>query len=87
MEQLASRQQVVTNPTIMQVATDWFVDPTTGQQRRNANSKGAGGPRRFIDVLNQFDVTWDLSMISPDEFRARLPQEFRVSAVPTTGGL
>jgi hypothetical protein len=79
-EQLASRQQVVTNPTIMQVATDWFVDPASGQQRRNANSKGAGGPRRFIDVLNQFDLTWDLSMLSADEFRARLPQEFRVIA-------
>jgi hypothetical protein len=77
-EQLASRQQVVTNPTIMQVATDWFVDQATGQQRRNANSKGAGGPRRFIDVLNQFDLTWDLSMMSADEFRTRLPSEFRL---------
>jgi hypothetical protein len=79
-EQLASRQQVVTNPMIMQVATDWFVDPTTGQQRRNANSKGPGGPRRFIDVVSQFDLTWDLSMISAAEFRARLPQEFRRTA-------
>jgi hypothetical protein len=78
-EQLASRQQIVTNPAVMQVATDWFVDPTSGLQRRNANSKGAGGPRRFIDVLNQFDLTWDLSSLSPEEFRSRLPQEFSVA--------
>ena len=75
-EQLASRQQIVTNPTIMQIATDWFVEPSTGQQRKTANSKGAGGPRRFIDVLGQFDVTWDLSMMSPPDLRARLPTEF-----------
>ena len=79
-EQLASRQQIVTNPAIMQVATNWFVDASTGQQRRNANSKGAGGPRRFIDVLNQFDLTWDLSMLRPEELSARLPPEFRIAS-------
>jgi hypothetical protein len=76
-EQLASRQEVVTNKAIMQVATDWFVDPASGQQRRNANRKGAGGPRRFITVLKQFDVTWDLSSMSPQDLRGRLPTEFR----------
>jgi len=78
-EQLASRQQIVTNPSIMQVATDWFVDPISHQQRRNANSKGAGGPRRFVDILSQFDLTWDLSSMSPDELQGRLPQEFKSS--------
>lgn len=81
-EQLASRQQIVTNATVMQVATGWFVDPKSGEQRRSASSKGAGGARRFVDVLNQFDVTWDLSMLSPDELRARLPPEFRSAAAP-----
>jgi hypothetical protein len=80
-EQLASRQQIVTNPSIMQVATDWFVDPGSGQQRRNANSKGAGGPRRFVDVLNQFDLTYDLSSMSPEELHTRLPLEFRIGVV------
>jgi hypothetical protein len=75
-EQLASRQQIVTNPAIMEVATDCFVDPATGQQRRSANSKGGGGPRRFVDVLNQFDVTWDLSYLTSERLRAMLPREF-----------
>lgn len=75
-EQLASRQQIVTNPAIMNVATDLFVDPETGQQRKTANSKGSGGPRRFVSVLNQFDVTWDLSIMSAHQLRSMLPSEF-----------
>ena len=78
-EQLASRQQIVTNPTIMQVATNWFVDSTTGKQRKSANRKGRGGPRRFITVLSQFDVTWDLSLITPEDLHAHLPSEFKDS--------
>jgi hypothetical protein len=75
-EQMASRQQIVTNPVIMQLATDWFVDPATGQQRKNANSKGRGGPRRLIGVLDQFDVTWDLAAMATHDLRSRLPPEF-----------
>lgn len=75
-EQLASRQQLVTNPAIVGVATDLFVDSRTGQQRRSANSKGSGGARRFVNVLNQFDVTWDLSLMSAEQLRAMLPSEF-----------
>jgi len=78
-EQLASRQQIVTNPAIMRVATNYFVDPATGQQRRSANDKGAGGARRFVDVLNQFDVTWDLSSLSVDDLCAMLPSEFSIA--------
>lgn len=75
-EQLASRQQIITNPGIMQVATDWFVDLSTGQQNKMANSKKAGGARRFIDVLGQFDITWDLSMMPADALHNLLPKEF-----------
>lgn len=76
-EQLASRQQIITNPAIMQVASNWFVDSETGRQNKRANSKKAGGARRFIDVLAQFDVTWDLSMMSAESLLALLPTEFR----------
>jgi hypothetical protein len=79
-EQLASRQQVVTNPTIMQVATDCYVDPKTRRQLSSANRKGAGGARRFIDVLSQFDVTWDLSMMSPSDLHGHIGAEFPVAA-------
>lgn len=78
-EQLASRQQIITNPAVMQVASDLYVDPSTGRQNRHGNSKKAGGARRFIDVLAQFDRTWDLSMMSADDLRNLLPKEFRFS--------
>lgn len=76
-EQLASRQQIISSMPIMQVATDLFVDPATNLQNKHGNSKKAGGARRFIDVLGQFDVTWDLSMLSAENLRALLPAEFR----------
>lgn len=76
-EQFASRQQIVTNPAIMQVATDLFVDKNRMKANRRASSKGPGGPRRLIEVLGQLDVTWDLSMLTPDQLHARLPAEFR----------
>jgi hypothetical protein len=75
-EQLASRQQIVTNPAVMQVATDLFVDKERMRPNRSANTKGPGGPRRLIEVLGQFDVTWDLSMLTADQLRSRLPAEF-----------
>ncbi len=78
-EQLASRQQIVTNPAIMQIATDCFVDRATGKQRTGANTKGKGGPRRLITVIDQFDLTWDLSMVSTEELGSLLPDEFRPS--------
>lgn len=75
-EQLASRQQIITNPAIMQIATDLFVDRKTGNQNKHANSKKAGGARRFIDILGQLDVTWDLSLMPPTSLHELLPEEF-----------
>lgn len=80
-EQLASRQEIVTNPGILQAATYYFVDEIAGIQRKTANSKGRGGARRFIDVLKQFDVTWDLSALSGGDLLQMLPKEFTVTGL------
>lgn len=76
-EQLASRQQVVTNSAIVATATRLFVDPATGKLRKNSSGKGKGGPRRFIAILDQFDVTWDLSSLTESELADMLPTEFK----------
>lgn len=76
-EQIASRQELVTNPAIVQVATNCFVEPSTGRPRRGASTRGAGGAERFVKVLQQFDVTWDLSAISAAKLQSLLPEEFR----------
>lgn len=75
-EQLASRQWIITNPSIMQVASDLYVDPETGKQRKGAQSKKAGGVLRYKAVLDQLDVTWDLSMLSVSGLHELLPDEF-----------
>lgn len=75
-EQFASRQEIVTNGTVLAVATQLYVDPATGLQRRGAQTKNAGAARRLADVLNQFDVTWDLYATLASELQGILPTEF-----------
>ncbi len=78
-EQLASRQEIVTNPSIMSVATECFVDSATGRPRASASRKGAGGPRRLVAVLEQFDLAWDLSTLPAGALRTMLPPEFGIA--------
>lgn len=46
------------------------------QSKNSAQRKKAGGVLCFEDVLEQFDVTWDLSMMSAESLRELLPDEF-----------
>ncbi len=78
-EQLASRQELVTNPAVMAAATILYVDKDTNQPKRGAQTKSetkGGGPRRLAVVLNQFDVTWDLYAMQVKELLGVLPAEF-----------
>ncbi len=75
-EQLASRQEIVTNPGILELATKLYVDTTTERLKPRAGSKSSGSARRLIDVLDQFDLTWDLYASTGDELAAVMPKEF-----------
>ena len=75
-EQLASRQELVTNSAVMEVATQLYVDPATQKPKRSAQSQTAGGAVRLANVLNQFDVTWDLYAMIAKEMLGVLPEEF-----------
>jgi len=74
--QLAARQEIVTNASLMQLATDLYVDRATGKPKRGSAGKDAGSPRRLADVLNQFDVTWDLYSMASEGILNLLPKEF-----------
>jgi hypothetical protein len=76
-EQLASRQELVTNTAVMEVATVLYVDPSTGKPKRGSQTKSAGAVRRLADVLSQFDVTWDLYSAGLVELLGILPPEFK----------
>ena len=75
-EQLASRQELVTNPGIMELATRLYVEPESLRQKRLAGGKGGGSARRLSDVFEQFDLTWDLYASSGEELAAVMPKEF-----------
>jgi len=75
-EQLASRQELVTNKAVMEIATRLYINPKTGTPRKGAAGKSGGSARRLAEVLNQFDVTWDLYSMSSENLQSMLPKEF-----------
>jgi len=75
-EQLASRQELVTNNAVMGTATKLYIDPETNTPKRGAAGRSRGSVRRLAEVLNQFDITWDLYAMSADDLLVMLPHEF-----------
>jgi hypothetical protein len=75
-EQLASRQELVTNAGVVGAATALYFDPKTKKFRRGAGGKGGGSARRLADVLNQLDLTFDLYAMDTTALLAVLPSEF-----------
>lgn len=76
-EQLASRQELVTNQAFMAAATQLYVDAATKQPKRGAGGKTRGTARRLADFCNQIDITWDLYAMDPSELLVKLPREFQ----------
>ena len=75
-EQLQSKLQLVTNRSIMEVATRLYVDKTTHLLKRGSSSKKKGAPRRLVTFLSQLDLTYYLYGLSADELIQLLPKEF-----------
>lgn len=75
-ESLQSRKDIVRFPSIMEALTKLYLDPVTGMAKRGAASKTNGAIRRFVDVKNQFDLTFDFYGMTPDQILELLPKEF-----------
>lgn len=76
-EQLVSRQEIVTSPTLMALATELYYDPETGSLKPGAGGKGPGSPRRFGgDIVPQFALTFDLHDMPVERLKHMLPIEF-----------
>ncbi len=77
-EQLASRQERITNSAILETANRLYYDRNTGRPKRGASptSHRPGTLRRFGDVLDQLDLTYDLYSMSADDLTQLLPAEF-----------
>jgi hypothetical protein len=75
-EQIASKQDIISNPSLMAAVTALYVDPATNRLKRGSGGSSGGSPRRLSEVLYQFDQTWDASAMDPSEILALLPAEF-----------
>ena len=77
-EQLASRQERITNPAIIETANRLYFDRNTEKPKQGAspNWRKPGTLRRFGDVLDQLDLTYDLYSMSADDLAGLLPNEF-----------
>ncbi len=74
--QIAAYQEIVTNRAVIELATKLYYDPKTKTTKPGAGGKGPGSPRRFVTVLDQFSLTWDLYAATTDEIMKLLPKEF-----------
>lgn len=84
-EQLASRQELVTNESLLATASALYIDSKNRLPKRGVvTTEKIGGRRRgkpgtvfrLIDVCRQYDVAWDLYAMTPESVVAMLPKEF-----------
>lgn len=75
-EQLASRKYLVTSPAVVEAVQQLYYDPDSAKPRRGAAGAGAGSARRFGEILQQLDKTFDLNSIGPGRLIELLPSEF-----------
>jgi hypothetical protein len=75
-EQFASRLEIVTNRGLIESLTTLYWDTAGKKLRRGAGGKEAGSARRLADVLQQFDLTWDLYALTAPSMLGLLPKEF-----------
>ncbi|MDZ7645593.1 MAG: hypothetical protein U5K76_16030 [Woeseiaceae bacterium] len=76
--EIASRQDLIANPGVLDAASQLYFDPS-----RNAPKVGAhttkpqpGTVRRFVRVLQQLDMTYDIYGLAGEQILELLPGEF-----------
>jgi hypothetical protein len=76
--ELVTRQSLITNRGVMEAAYKLYFNPTTGKGKRGAQMKKKvpGTLYRFIDVIQQLDLNFDLYSMTGDEIVSLLPPEF-----------
>lgn len=77
-KELAGRQNFITNRGVMAAADQLYYNPHTGRPKRGAlNKKDAPGTLpRFIHVIQQLDLNYDLYSMTGPEIIGLLPPEF-----------
>ncbi len=76
LEQLASRQEIISCKPIMQTATRLYFDDKTDLAKKGSGGAGPGSPRRLAIVHLQLSRTYDFYEMSVDDILNILPKEF-----------
>jgi hypothetical protein len=76
--ELAGRQTLITNRGLLDAAYKMYFKESEGNPKRGAlmKKKTPGTLHRFIDVIQQLDMTYDLYSMSGEQILALLPPEF-----------
>lgn len=76
--ELASRQNFITNRGIMEAVTRLYLDHQSQKPKRGAQIRrnSPGTLYRFIDVIQQLDLNYDLYSMTGSQVIALLPPEF-----------
>ncbi len=76
--ELASRQSLITNKGVLDAADQLYFNASESKPKRGALMKknAPGTLQRFIDVIQQLDLTYDLYSLNGQEILALLPPEF-----------
>lgn len=76
--QLAARQTLITNRGILEAADIMYFNASKNKPKKGAlmEKNAPGTLLRFIDVIQQLDLTWDLYSMNGEQILALLPPEF-----------
>jgi hypothetical protein len=80
-EEVVSRQKLVSNSSIVEVLDRLYYDKKTNRVKKGIDDKKKvltkkGSLRRFVQVINQFELTYDLYSMNRDSILSLLPEEF-----------
>lgn len=76
-EQFASRQFIISYPNIVEAITKLYLDSTTETPKKGAQSRNRrGNIRRFVKIIQQFELTYDIYSMGSGQILKLLPDEF-----------
>jgi hypothetical protein len=74
-ERVAANQFLISHENIVEAIYKLYFDPQRGQPKRGAQSR-PGNIKRFVKVIRQFELTYDIYTMSADSILNLLPPEF-----------
>ncbi len=78
-EQFASRQNIIANSDLVEVAYRLYWDTSLDRPKRGVQSKNKpGNHRRLLKIIEQFELTYDIYSMASNEILSLLPAEFNV---------